>query len=159
MIRGCFISCRWNSTFLFVVCWLLFVTLLCSHTVNCHFIDIYYFFVAFCSVELFCVYFLCAAEMLGKSNENIKILNQSHSLHRVLYHRNFFFVLVTELFHNVIQYPSKNQNNQKEMRFCCANRRGKININMGYIFTSFSGSFCCCYLCNVQQQKKERKSL
>lgn len=114
--------------FVFVACacWLLFVTLLCSHTVNCHFIDIYYFFLVafFGSVGIFlcvCMCCLCAAEMLGKSNENIKILNQSQSLHRVLYHRNFFFVLVTELFHNVIQqYPSKNQNNQKEMRFSLA---------------------------------------
>lgn len=133
MIRGCFISCRWNSTFFFGCCFccLCLLVVVCYIAMFSHCQLSFYRYILFFSGCIFwfgwnffvcvCMCCLCAAEMLGKSNENIKILNQSQSLHRVLYHRNFFFVLVTELFHNVIQqYPSKNQNNQKEMRFSLA---------------------------------------
>ena len=125
-------SLEFNFFFLVVVfvacaCWLLFVTLLCSHTVNCHFIDIYYFFLVafFGSVGIFLCVCVCVVSVLLKclvnqmrtSKYSIKVSHYTG----FFYHRNFFFVLVTELFHNVIQqYPSKNQNNQKEMRFSLA---------------------------------------
>lgn len=124
MIRGCFISCHWNSTFLCCfACWLLFVTLLCSHTVNCHFIDMYFYVgCTLVGLAFFCLCLCCclyAVSMLGKSNENIKILNQSHSLHRVLYHRNFFFCDGHRTFPqcDTTIFPAKTKTTKKKMRF------------------------------------------
>ena len=79
-----------------VVCYTAMCYVLCN-TVNCHFIYIFVLLVGF---------FLLShdSEMLVKSNENIKILNQSHSFisQKLFFCWFFCFVLVTELFHNVI---------------------------------------------------------